>query len=102
MKVPGQDPIRLLEAYLNRAKGVQKGAPTKPPASANPTPGDNVEISEKAKDYQQLNQLISSLPELRMDRVSEVLGKIDSGTYAPRAEDIAEKVLRSIVTDEVL
>lgn len=102
MKVPGQDPIRLLEYYLLGTQEAGKGAPAKRPETAGANPSDRVEISGKARDFQQLNQEISALPDVRVERVAALQAKIASGAYNIRGERVAEGLVRATFLDAIL
>lgn len=56
---------------------------------------DAVSISEQAKDFQLALKTIKNIPDIRIDRVNEVIQKINSGTYDVKGSDIAEKIIRS-------
>jgi flagellar biosynthesis anti-sigma factor FlgM len=103
MQIPGNERTRLLETVLLGLKKTDRKASVRPSnreGEVNPT--DHVEISGEAKDYQQLNQLIGSLPEVRADRVAALQEKIEAGTYHPQSEAIAEKLVRSTLLDTIL
>ncbi|MBI3803031.1 MAG: flagellar biosynthesis anti-sigma factor FlgM [Nitrospirae bacterium] len=103
MKIPGDDSIHLLETILFGVKKTdQKGPVRSSEKGRDAAPGDRVEISGKAKEYQQLNQQIASLPETRSEKVAALQQKIESGTYHPNGEAIAEKLVRSTLLDAIL
>ncbi len=103
MKIPGDDSIHLLETVLFGAK---KTGPKNPVHSSQKegeaSPSDRVEISGRAKEYQQLNRQVASLPEARSEKVAALQQKIEAGTYLPKSEEIAEKLVRSTLLDAVL
>ena len=100
MKIPGQDPIHLLESYLiAEKKGVIS---TQRSGRTEPTSTDDVKISETAKNYQQVSRLIASVPEVREDRVAEVQAKLDKGIDSFRTARIAEKLIQSTLLDAIL
>lgn len=104
MKIPEKDPNLLLErALLGKSAGINtdnKISKNKAPASASSA--DQVDISEKARMLQKLNRLATVGGEVRTERVAELKAEIESGNYTPDAEQVAEKLLRSTVIDNIL
>lgn len=101
MKIPENDPMRRLEGALQDIKGVNEGT-KKDSTRADSSHSDKVDISGKAKYIQQLNRLISSLPDIRTDRVEEIQDQIAAGTFHVQAEKVAEKLVRSALLDKTL
>lgn len=54
---------------------------------------DKLEISQTGKDYQTVKQAVSSVEEVRMDKVEELKKKIASGTYDVSMNEVADKLL---------
>ncbi|NKE73092.1 flagellar biosynthesis anti-sigma factor FlgM [Candidatus Manganitrophus noduliformans] len=103
MQIPGDDRTRLLETvFFGVKKTDQKGPVRSSDQKGEAAPTDRVEISGEAKEYQQLNQVIGSLPEVRSERVAALQQEIEAGTYHPQSEEIAEKLVRSTLLDAVL
>ncbi len=106
MKIPGKDPNLLLErALLGKNAGVnaaKENKVSKQQAPSQSVSADQVDISEKARTLQKLNQLAALGGEVRIERVEQLQAEIKAGTYAPDAEKIAEKLLRSTVIDKIL
>lgn len=103
MQIPGDERTRLLETVLFGVKKPdQKGPVRSSDRKEEGAPADRVEISGEAKEYQQLNQVIASLPEVRSERVAALQQKIETGSYHPQSDEIAEKLIRSTLLDAVL
>ncbi|MFY9270826.1 MAG: flagellar biosynthesis anti-sigma factor FlgM [Candidatus Manganitrophaceae bacterium] len=106
MRIPGEDSARFLEAALLGLKGTgEKGTVRSSGQSSEKKEGsasDAVEISGEARIYQQLQQQIASVPDIRAERVQTLREKIEAGTYRPSGEEIAEKLIRSTLLDEIL
>ncbi len=103
MKIPGDDSIHLLETILFGVKKTEQKGPTRPSDGGGETASsDRVEISDRAKAYQQLDRQIAALPEMRSEKVASLQQKIEAGTYHPKSEEIAEKLVRSTLLDAVL
>ncbi|GAE87772.1 flagellar biosynthesis anti-sigma factor FlgM [Acetivibrio straminisolvens] len=58
---------------------------------------DVVSISNQAKDIQTAMKALKEIPDIRKDRVEELTRKIETGTYKVTEEDIADKILKSIM-----
>jgi len=56
-----------------------------------------VSISNQAKDFQTAMKALKEIPDIRKDKVEELARKIESGTYKVSEEDIADKILKSIL-----
>ena len=54
---------------------------------------DAVAISSEAKDYQIAIRALKDAPDLRESKISDVLGKIESGGFDLSSADIAGKLL---------
>lgn len=105
MKIPERNPGLHLEKALlgtQKAKGIKEGGVQKEQSPSRSTASDRVDISEKARDIQQLNLLASSGAEVRSDRVEEVQEKIEAGTYKTDGKKIADKLVRSALLDKSL
>lgn len=106
MKIPEKDPNLLLErALLGKNAGVnaaKENKVSKQQAPSQSVSADQVDISEKARTLQKLNQLAALGGEVRIERVEQLQAEIKAGTYTLDTEKIAEKLLRSTVIDKIL
>lgn len=102
MQIHGDDRTRLLETILFGAKKTDPKGPARASENEETSKTDRVEISGEAKEYQQLNQAIALLPEVRSERVAALQQKVEAGTYLPQSEEIAEKLVRSTLLDAIL
>src|SRR5208283_5660842 len=55
-------------------------------------PEDQVLVSDQAKEIGRLQAEVSTLPDVRTDRVNEVTNAINNGTYNVNGEAVAGKV----------
>ena len=79
--------------------------PTKAPAhripSRHPTNrrrhqgarGENVSLSNQAKNLKQLEQKLGDYPEMDDDRIEQIRSALENGTYKIDAEKLAQKML---------
>ena len=58
---------------------------------------DQVALSSQARDFQQIRSVISDVPDVRAERVSELTGRINSGTYNVTSANVADKILSRLV-----
>lgn len=102
MKIEGKDPLHLLETYLLGKAKPQGGAQALTPNTDGQTTSDRVDISQNAAEYQKLSARVASTPEIRMELVADLKRKIESGNYDVNREQIAEKLIRSTLIDQIL
>jgi len=57
---------------------------------------DSVDISAQASDYQYARNAVSSAPDIRSDRVSQIQNQIASGTYSVSASDVAASIFHGL------
>ncbi|NLW22202.1 MAG: flagellar biosynthesis anti-sigma factor FlgM [Tissierellia bacterium] len=69
-------------------------------ANKGPIGKDEVELSEKAKDYQIGMKKLKEIPDIREDKVERIKKQIKSGTYNVKGQEIAEKILENILLDK--
>jgi flagellar biosynthesis anti-sigma factor FlgM len=62
---------------------------------------DEVQVSSKAQEFLRVRKLVDSLPEVRIDLVNQLAKTIDSGTYSPKAEEIASAIIDKHTTDKL-
>ncbi|WP_025640799.1 flagellar biosynthesis anti-sigma factor FlgM [Schnuerera ultunensis] len=56
---------------------------------------DELEVSERAIDYQFAINKLKEVPDIRMDKVGRIKEEIRSGTYNVEGKKIAEKIYES-------
>ena len=57
---------------------------------------DNVKISEVGKDYAVAQKALKDIPDVRQDKIDEVMAKMEKGEEV-KGEDIAAKILGGIL-----
>lgn len=57
---------------------------------------DMVNISSAAKEYQIAKKELTQSPDVREDRVKVIKEQIESGTYNLNADEIADKIVKSM------
>ena len=97
MKIEGNNPIEGQE-ILNRAKDVNKNRDAGQKDNANKADDskDKITLSGKAKEINELKNLINDLPDIRTDRVDAIKKALDAGEYNMDAMNVAGKMLEEI------
>lgn len=103
------------QAYLNETRSGSvrtPGATAKPEADVNPAPktGDVVQISNASEKIRQAeetarseesNQLVENENIARQERIQTLQAKVESGNYNVSAENVADKIVGTILEDFV-
>lgn len=53
---------------------------------------DSFEVSNQARDFQNTLKAISTSPDIREDKINEILKKMQEGSYNVSSEDVANKI----------
>ncbi len=99
MKIPSDDSIRT---YLQGIKETEKGGAARNVRKSSASRSDSVEISGTAKDYQYVYQRVTSVPDVRSERIAEVQQKIRDDRDYVQSERVADKMIRSLLLEAVL
>jgi flagellar biosynthesis anti-sigma factor FlgM len=97
MKVEGRSQLEPQEIQLRAQKPGKQG--TTPGVSENPQPihkSDQVHLSGKAKELDDLKQVIHQMPEIRTDKVEALKKAIQEGSYQVDSLKVAGKILEEI------
>ena len=70
-----------------------------PGVDGSAVPDEKVNLSTKARDIQQLKDAVSQLPDVREDKVNELKGQVEAGTYTVNGQKIAEKMVSESLLD---
>ena len=100
--ITGNKPFSGLDAYVknvDKGKNRVHGSPEEAPKGG--LSEDKVALSPEAKQMQEAKRLLDSLPDIREDKVAEVKGQIEAGTYNIDGEKIAFKMIRESLLDEL-
>jgi len=71
---------------INNTKGVE-------------APKDELQLSNKAKEYQIAMKAFKNLPEVREDLVRDLKNQIKQGSYNVKGGEIADKIIESVIID---
>jgi negative regulator of flagellin synthesis FlgM len=88
--------IQLIQQY-QKSDIMKKEAETQQGISSPLT--ERVDLSTKAKDIQQIKQIIDQTPDVRAEKVQEIKHQIETGSYNVNAEKVAEKMVSESLID---
>ena len=63
---------------------------------------EKVSLSQKASDIKKIREIVQKTPDVRADKVARLKKKIDAGDYAVKGKDIADKMLRELLLEDLL
>lgn len=63
-------------------------------------PKDELQLSNKAREYQIAMKAFKELPEVREDLVNDLKNQIKQGSYNVTGEEIADKIIESVLIDK--
>jgi|SRR5271168_4679460 len=83
------------------SQAVSTGAPAKTPSNPQSENllGDRAELSNVATQVSQASQA-SEASDVRLDKVASIQSALQSGTYDVSAEDVAKKIVTSMLAPE--
>ena len=55
---------------------------------------DSFVVSDKARDFQNVLKALSNTPDIREEKVNNIMKKMQQGSYNISAEDIANKLIK--------
>lgn len=97
MKVSNSQVQQVLGQYARQVQRPKGAGEAKPPGLGQ----DQVELSPEAREIKAAQQALAQTPEVRTDKVEEIKGRIASGTYEVRGEEVAEKIIARSIVDRL-
>jgi len=91
---PGQ--VNTQRTTADKPAGSQSTQPAgaeQSKSQAQSARGENVSLSNQAKNLKQLEQKLGDYPEMDDDRIAEIRSALENGTYKIDAEKLAQKML---------
>lgn len=70
--------------------------------STRPERGDEVRLSREAQEVLNLKEKVGQASDVRQERIDELRRQIEAGTYRPSGRDIAAKMLKTKVFEDLL
>ena len=99
MKVSSDRSLLNLEAYVQNAQKKEDAGQVVREGTEQTSQKEQVNLSSAARDLQKAREAIEATPEIREERVSQFRQEIATGQYQPKAEDVAEQMLRESIID---
>ena len=90
MRIWGEHP-KVQSTYGKQGKNTSAVSETKSSMKK-----DDITISSFAKEYQIVMKKLKDVPDVRAEKVNEILNKINSNTYDVSGKDVADKIIRSV------
>lgn len=87
----------MVGAYQQNA--TRKVSAAKEPG--RPERNDEVKLSREAQEVMSLKDKVAQAPEVRRERIEELRRQIEAGTYRPSGREIAAKMLKARVFDDL-
>ena len=102
MEITPKNQADAIEAYVNQ---VQVKPKTEDLNEKDPRQqaikSDTVVISETAKRIQAAQSLLETIPDVRSEKVAEIKRRIEDGTYEIKPDQIAEKMIRESLLNDL-
>jgi negative regulator of flagellin synthesis FlgM len=100
MEIPSNNFRIKGNAIQDRIKAKDKAATSKSQGGTSSTNGtEQIAISSKAKDIQKANEAVNAAPDIRIEKVDQIKDQIKNGSYSVSNEQLAEKILKNIITE---
>jgi flagellar biosynthesis anti-sigma factor FlgM len=98
MIISGKQVQSVLKAYGEQSKAVKN---TKTEKTGTVQKKDEVVLSSEGKEFAQILQSVKNLSDVREDKVKEIAQRIDSGNYQVDSKDVAEKIMKGALIDNM-
>jgi negative regulator of flagellin synthesis FlgM len=103
MKISDDLPTRHKSLVSTKTAGQGKVVPLEVKNPGHDQRGEEkVSISEKATDIKKIREIVQKTPDVRADKVARLKKKIADGDYAVNGKDIADKMLREFLLEDLL
>ena len=90
----GQGQVNTQRTTVDKPVNSQNAGQTAPEqAKAQSARGENVNLSNQARNLKQLEQKLGDYPEMDDERIEEIRTALANGTYKVDAEKLAQKML---------
>ncbi len=86
-----------IDAYMQVSQLYKANKPKGTAKKTTATATDSLEISEFGKDYQIAKKAAAEAPDVRADKVKDIMERMKAGTYNVSIEDVAAKMADRIL-----
>ena len=91
-----------IDTYASQINEKNKNDPASEKTTKTAIKTDTVEISETARKIQEARKQLDSIPDVRAEKVAQLRDQIGTGTYEIKPEEIAEKMLKESLFNDLL
>ena len=103
MHISNDQVKKALQSYVQRVESKKPGKVDAKSRIESVLPkADSVTITAGASEINKAKELYEKLPDVREDLVKELKGKVDSGTYKPTSQEMADKILYRTIVDKTI
>jgi len=104
MDISDKNATLPINSYVQQVQPKQTESQKNPGATPDTTGPveDNVDLSQAARELQNTQKLMESIPDVRQDKVDRLKNQIESGTYRVDAGKIADKMVKESLINELL
>ncbi len=99
MKIGSDRSVVNLEAYVQNAQNSEGVKQPLTQGQDKSTQTESVKLSTTAKEIQQARKAMEATPEIREDKVGQLKGEIEAGTYSVEKDKVASKMIRESLID---
>jgi negative regulator of flagellin synthesis FlgM len=101
MKINDSNVHINFEAYSQKVKDAGDARDQSPAVSRETAPVDKVVLSPKAREIQEALNRIEDVPDVDMEKVTQVRRQIQAGTYQIDGRQIAERMMREMSSNQL-
>ena len=101
MEITPKDNTINIDAYVNNIDDKQKVENTPDKSEKNAAKTDTVNISDTAKEIQEVRKQLDAIPDVRTEKVEQLKNQVENGTYEVKSEEIADKMLREALFNDI-
>ena len=101
MKINPNNNSIPIEAYVNNVQDKKTAQPPKEKTDNQGVKTDTVDISDTAKRVSAARDELNKIPDVREEKVAALKKEIENGTYKVDSEEIAEKMLKDGILNDL-
>jgi negative regulator of flagellin synthesis FlgM len=102
MEITAKKPPINIEAYINNVSHKRNIDASSEKASKKVIKEDTVVLSQKGREIQEAKNLLSSVPDIREEKVARIKEQVENGTYQIDGEKIAVKMIKKSFVNELV
>lgn len=91
-----------IDAYITNAKGKSNMDASSEKALKTVNKEDTVVLSQEGREIQEAKKILSSVPDIREEKVARIKEQVENGTYQIDGEKIAVKMIKKSFINELV